>query len=115
MTTSKWTAAGLEAYIRSGGNLTYIRTNGDEFPCDWDDFAPEAGESEYHLANGDVILPVHSTRENEYWINIFKVGDQYFRTMGEYDSWDGTIWDYAEIEEVTPVEKTVVEYVRVKS
>jgi hypothetical protein len=103
-----WTAKELEAYIKANGVID--PSDGDGERVEWDEFVGEAAEGDWKLDSGEELLPVTCRRENEYMVNIFKIGDQYFRIMGEYDSWNGTIWDYAEIQEVVPHEVTIVKY-----
>jgi hypothetical protein len=46
---------------------------------------------------------------NEQWI-LFKVGDQFFRKYGYYNSWDSPEWD-GKLTEVIPREVTVIKYI----
>lgn len=49
----------------------------------------------------------------EYMDVVFRVGQQLFRKVGTYSSWDANEWDGA-LEEVEPYEVTVVRYREVK-
>lgn len=82
---------------------------------DWGTFCTEAGEGDWLLTDdpdGPKLVTVLYERQDEHMVVIHQLGDQYFRLLGEYDSWNGTTWDWAEYEEVIPKTVTKVEYVK---
>jgi hypothetical protein len=79
-----------------------------------DDAFRDIGEGGFSLTpDGPKFEPVKNEREDEYWVVVLKCEDQYFEVRGDYNSWDGVYWDYAEFIEVKPVEVTTIEYVSV--
>lgn len=53
---------------------------------------------------------VKAERYNSEWISVFKLNDKLYKTVGCYDSWNGVEVDFWDIQEVKPVEKTIIVY-----
>lgn len=51
----------------------------------------------------------YSGEDTNTTIQVFKVGDRYFKMEGFYDSWNGTDWD-GPFTEVKPVKVEYTEY-----
>lgn len=59
---------------------------------------------EWTLEHMDNDLVDYDPTVNYY---VFKLGEQYFKVWAFYNSWEGTLWSEAEVDEVTPEEKTI--------
>lgn len=81
---------------------------------DHSNFWTEFGEYTVYIGDFAKTEPVLSEREDEYWVVIFKIGEQYFRLLGDYDSWNGTEWWGATVDEVIPRQITKTVYDKVK-
>ena len=81
---------------------------------DRENFWTEFGEYPVYIGDFAKTEPEVSERDDEYWVVVFKIGEQYFRVLGDYDSWNGTEWGYATVDEVHPrkIEKTVWDRVK---
>lgn len=92
-------------------------TKAEYFEKAWPDFLEEL--KDWSSTPPEVQLPSGTAKffkryggeglGEEYWV-IFSVGDELFKVVGYYSSWDGSSWDDAEIYKVEPVEVTVIEY-----
>lgn len=80
----------------------------------FESFWVELGEYPVTIGDFATTEPVVSERDDEYWVVVFKIGEQYFQVLGDYDSWNGTSWDFPEVQEVHPrqIVKTVYDLVK---
>ena len=99
----------LQAEIEANG-VYWLDKDGEKKQADWETFKSESAYGERYLQDGTKTDPVDSFREDEYWHDIFKIGDQHYRLIGRYSSWDGVDYDYVNIEEVYPKEVKKVVY-----
>ena len=81
---------------------------------DYDHFWTYFGEYPVTIGDFATTEPEVSERDDEYWVVVFKIGEQYFRVLGDYDSWNGTEWGYATVDEVHPRQVTKTVYDKVK-
>ena len=52
-------------------------------------------------------------RHNSSVHSVFKINElegRFFQVVGHYDSWEGTDFEYAEVEEVRPKQRTITVY-----
>ena len=62
---------------------------------------------------GVLVTVIQNERDNEYMECVFKIEESYFRMLGSYDSWNGTTWDYCDIEQVIPKDVVITTYVTI--
>lgn len=106
------TVAKLNDYIYNGKYLDADGESHDASDCFSSFRGDYCGSLKLSLEGSPDIelIAVKGWRHNSTMTFIFQVGEQYFRTEGYYDSWNGTSWDDADIWEVVPKEVTVTEY-----
>lgn len=97
-------------------NELFSEYNDKRYPVskDYENYRTEFGEYPVYIGDFAKTEPVLSERDDEYWVVVFKIGDQYFRFLGDYDSWNGTEWYGSTVEEVRPRQITKTVYDGVK-
>lgn len=94
-------------YAEDGYSSTF-----SDFSEAWPEFRDYLGNKGFELASGTVKLSDEYVGVGEgenLWV-VFSVGDQFFKVVGYYSSWDGEDWDGADVEEVEPHEVVVIQY-----
>lgn len=85
----------------------------DEFQGDFKEFI-YANDEPFNVEGLGLLTFVIDGRDDEYWEVVAKLdSDQYFRILGQYDSWEGVewSWSYNEFIEVWPKTVTIIDYV----
>ena len=96
------------------GKVTWTSSTGDVQTVSEESFKSESADGDFNIEGIGETEPVTQFREDEYYHSIFKIkgDDRLWRYVGDYSSWDGVEWSYAELEEVKAIQVTKTEYVR---
>lgn len=71
------------------------------------DWMSNGSDQELNIGTAEYV---NSYREDAYFVCIFKIGDEHFMAMTDYDSWSDWDWDYASLQKVEPVKVEVTQW-----
>lgn len=96
-------------------NTQNVGGKAELFPRSWRNFYDTLSwrNASVHLPSGIATLVEEFGGEGqgtERWVVFSVNGDTLFKVDGEYTSWDGTDWAYADLEEVEAVQVMVTQY-----
>lgn len=94
---------------------SFLESLSDDERSKYDNFLYDCDKGcQIDLTNKDektlTLVGVASKRINADAMRVFKIEDSYFRIDGYYDSWNGSNFEDASIQEVRPIEKTITVY-----